>query len=322
MDSRTKAHLGSLILVTLLSICGCFGTANARTFLIRNNCGYRVWPGVLSNAGIAPLSSTGFVLESGGAQSVNVPEHWSGRVWGRTGCVFDSDGKGNCTTADCGGQLECNGAGAMPPATLAELTLSGSNGQDFYDVSLVDGYNLPMLLAANGGSGACNPTGCITDLNRSCPKELQIDDSEGQSAACKSACEAFGSAQYCCSGAYSNPNTCKPTSYSQLFKSACPRAYSYAYDDSTSTFTCTGADYAITFCPSVAMATNAKPSTSPSPNDGSAGNTSSTSSSPLYVTRASEQDSSYSLAPQSISYSYSIVLVSAMFLSWLFVLCS
>ncbi|TVT99211.1 hypothetical protein EJB05_55426 [Eragrostis curvula] len=67
-----------------------------------------------------------------------------------------------------------------------------------------------------------------------------------------SACEAFGSAQYCCNGEYGNPGTCKPSSYSQFFKNACPRAYSYAYDDATSTFTCAGGDtsYAITFCPS------------------------------------------------------------------------
>ncbi|MGI4329182.1 thaumatin family protein, partial [Klebsiella pneumoniae] len=45
------------------------------------------------------------------------------------------------------------------------------------------------------------------------------------------------------------PDTCKPSSYSELFKSACPHAYSYAYDDKTSTFTCAGADYHITFCP-------------------------------------------------------------------------
>ncbi|KHN41892.1 Pathogenesis-related protein 5 [Glycine soja] len=38
--------------------------------------------------------------------------------------------------------------------------------------------------------------------------------------------------------------------YSQMFKSVCPKAYSYAYDDATSTFTCSGADYTITFCPS------------------------------------------------------------------------
>ncbi|KAK9941612.1 hypothetical protein M0R45_007314 [Rubus argutus] len=35
-----------------------------------------------------------------------------------------------------------------------------------------------------------------------------------------------------------------------MFKAACPKSYSYAYDDATSTFTCTGADYTVTFCPS------------------------------------------------------------------------
>lgn len=38
--------------------------------------------------------------------------------------------------------------------------------------------------------------------------------------------------------------------YSKMFKSACPRSYSYAYNDGTSTFTCSGADYTITFCSS------------------------------------------------------------------------
>uniref|UniRef100_J3LCG7 Phytocyanin domain-containing protein n=1 Tax=Oryza brachyantha TaxID=4533 RepID=J3LCG7_ORYBR len=44
-----------------------------------------------------------------------------------------------------------------------------------------------------------------------------------------------------------------------FFKNACPRAYSYAYDDATSTFTCTGGDttYAITFCPSTASVKSA-----------------------------------------------------------------
>ena len=70
--------------------------------------------------------------------------------------------------------------------------------------------------------------------------------------ACQSACEAFGTAQYCCSGEYGSPGTCRPSAYSQFFKNACPRAYSYAYDDATSTFTCAGgvSAYAIAFCPS------------------------------------------------------------------------
>ncbi|KAL0358816.1 UNVERIFIED_CONTAM: Pathogenesis-related thaumatin-like protein 3.5 [Sesamum angustifolium] len=38
-----------------------------------------------------------------------------------------------------------------------------------------------------------------------------------------------------------------------MFKRACPRAYSYAYDDGTSTFTCKASEYAIMFCPNSGM---------------------------------------------------------------------
>ncbi|XP_074294510.1 thaumatin-like protein 1 [Silene latifolia] len=217
------------------------------TFTFVNKCDHPVWPGLLAGASSPKLDSTGFELPQGGTRTFPAPTGWSGRFWGRTGCTFDSSGAGSCSTGDCGsGQVECNGAGAAPPATLAEFTLNGSGGQDFYDVSLVDGYNLPMIVESSGGSGGCQTTGCLVDLNRRCPTELQ---SEG-GGACRSACEAFGSPEYCCSGEYSSPATCKPSAYSQLFKNACPRAYSYAYDDASSTFTCSGADYTITFCPS------------------------------------------------------------------------
>ncbi|CAI0475900.1 unnamed protein product [Linum tenue] len=39
--------------------------------------------------------------------------------------------------------------------------------------------------------------------------------------------------------------------YSSVFKSACPKSYSYAYDDATSTFTCSAADYTVAFCPTL-----------------------------------------------------------------------
>ncbi|GLJ38843.1 hypothetical protein SUGI_0791620 [Cryptomeria japonica] len=253
-----------LILIVLLAVVK---ETWAASFTVLNNCGYTVWPGFLSNAGITPLTTTGFELQPGTTRVVSTPARWSGRMWGRTGCNFGADGKGNCTTGDCGGQLQCNGAGAIPPASLAEFSLDPA-GLDFYDVSLVDGYNLPMLVVATGGTGACLATGCIVDINLNCPKELQLDDGGltnggGNVLACKSACEVFGSPQYCCSGAYANPNTCKPSTYSQLFKSACPRAYSYAFDDKTSTFTCAGADYAVTFCPTVAMASQKSSNSTP-----------------------------------------------------------
>ncbi|KAF7130624.1 hypothetical protein RHSIM_Rhsim10G0211200 [Rhododendron simsii] len=196
------------------------------TFTFVNKCDFTVWPGIL---GTPTLDTTGFELTKGSSQSYQAPTGWSGRFWGRTGCNFDGSGHGLCATADCGsGQVECNGAGATPPATLAEFTL-GSGTMDFYDVSLVDGYNLPMIVEVSGGSGVCAPTGCDVDLNRNCPTELRAADGD----ACKSACEAFGTPEYCCSGAYNSPTACTPSVYSQMFKSACPRSYSYAYDDAT-----------------------------------------------------------------------------------------
>ncbi|KAL2348615.1 hypothetical protein Fmac_002615 [Flemingia macrophylla] len=225
------------------------------TFTFVNKCDYTVWPGIL---GTPDLGTTGFELSKGSSRSFQAPTGWSGRFWGRTGCQFDSSGNGTCATADCGsGQVNCNGAGASPPATLAEFTL-GTASMDYYDVSLVDGYNLPMMVAASGGSGSCAATGCFADLNRRCPMELRVKGG----GACQSACGAFGKPEYCCKGAFSNPSTCKASVYSEIFKSACPKAYSYAYDDATSTFTCSNADYTVTFCtspPSLKSSTDSGP---------------------------------------------------------------
>ncbi|GAV88401.1 Thaumatin domain-containing protein [Cephalotus follicularis] len=239
-------HRAPTILLNLILLLVTYKGVLGATFSFVNRCEYTVWPGILANAGSPSLDTTGFELPTSTSRSFLAPTGWSGRFWGRTGCTFDGSGSGSCVTADCGsGQMECNGLGAAPPATLAEFTL-GSGGQDFYDVSLVDGYNLPMTVEGSGGTGQCESTGCSADLNRQCPSELRV----GEGDACKSACEAFGSPEYCCSGAFNTPATCRPSVYSEMFKSACPRSYSYAYDDATSTFTCTGADYTVTFCPS------------------------------------------------------------------------
>lgn len=246
-------HLLSLLFVFL----GCqfiSGVGGSATFTFVNKCAYTVWPGILSGAGSAPFSTNGFALQEGESKTVQAPTSWGGRLWGRTKCSQDSTGKFTCLTGDCGsGKVECEGGYGALPVTLAEFKLDGDGGMDFYDVSLVDGYNLPLLVIPQGGSGGnCTTTGCVVDLNGACPAELKVTSSDGDGVGCKSACAAFNEDQYCCSGAYSNPDTCKPSSYSMAFKNACPRAYSYAYDDKTSTFTCIGADYLITFCPSPA----------------------------------------------------------------------
>ena len=149
--------------------------------------------------------------------------------------------------------MSCKGAGGNSPATLAEFTLAGDQGKDFYDVSLVDGFNLPMSVVPQGAG--CSTTSCAADVNAGCPAALAVIESPNpnpntNTIGCKSACVALKEPQYCCTGAYGTPQTCKPTVYSNYFKSKCPQAYSYAYDDPTSTFTCpTGGNYLITFCP-------------------------------------------------------------------------
>ncbi|KAL1120326.1 hypothetical protein V6Z11_D01G159000, partial [Gossypium hirsutum] len=186
-----------------------------------------VWPGILTGAG-PQLSSTGFELATQASLNLNVPPPWSGRFWGRTHCVT-TDSKFQCATADCGsGQITCNGGGAIPPASLIEFTLAPNNGKDFYDISLVDGFNLPLSVTPHGRLLGCNTTSCAADVNTVCPSELQVKGLGGGNS----------------------PATCQPTKYSKIFKSQCPQAYSYAYDDKTSTFTCTGgANYLVTFCP-------------------------------------------------------------------------
>ncbi|CAI8616813.1 unnamed protein product [Vicia faba] len=246
-------RLISFLIVLTFFTLSFLSEVHSTSFKIINKCRHTIWPGLLSGATSPPLPTTGFTLKSGESRTVNIPKAWSGRLWARTLCNHGSDERFSCVTADCGsGKVECAGGGAKPPASLAEFTLNGADGLDFYDVSLVDGYNLPMLIVAKGGTkGGCSPTGCLLDLNGGCPADLKVarGDGSGDNVACRSACEAFADPRYCCSEAYSTPDTCAPSVYSQFFKHACPRSYSYAYDDKTSTFTCASANYLIVFCP-------------------------------------------------------------------------
>ncbi|KAM4073012.1 hypothetical protein ACB094_11G183900 [Castanea mollissima] len=205
-----------LPILLVLSLSG----AEAAVFTLQNKCRNTIWPGILPGSGQIQLMNGGFQLNPGEVVNVTAPKKWSGRFWPRRFCKFDSAGNGQCLTGDCGGKLQCTGAGGAPPATLAEFTLDSP--VDYYDVSLVDGYN-------------------------ALPVGLQVKRN-GHVVACKSACLAFNTPEYCCTGAYATPNSCKPTNYSKVFKAVCPTSYSYAYDDPTSTFTCKDGNYLIRFC--------------------------------------------------------------------------
>lgn len=269
----------------------------------------------------------GWELPAGDTHAVVLPPAWGGRFWPRTGCAgFNDNGVPACQTGDCAGHLGCPaGIGGSPPATLAEFTLIPPDqplGLDFYDVSAVDGTNLPVRItavvhtfAADPPPGAnamyyCGSPGCTKDcgalapcpwnLEATCPPELQqlVDNkqvgcrSAGQVCAIDPqnpilACAATNDLYGCTGGGpndvvgscYSNdaaPTCCGcpgwspdgecnnnnpawqlpslPEKYAKVFKDACPTAYSFPYDDPTSTFTCQGrpdknVDYDITFCP-------------------------------------------------------------------------
>ncbi|XP_047149715.1 PR5-like receptor kinase [Vigna umbellata] len=120
-------------------------------------------------------------MPSGENSNVNVPVNWLGRIWGRTLCTTDSiTEKFSYATGDCSsGKIACNGSGGSPPNTLVEFSLDGFNDIDFHDVSLVDGFNLPLIVVPISGSGSsCKSTGCMVDLNAVCPAELKKSDSK------------------------------------------------------------------------------------------------------------------------------------------------
>ncbi|KAL0259368.1 hypothetical protein SLS55_005104 [Diplodia seriata] len=200
----------------------------------------------------------------------------------------------------------------LNPVTLAEFTLDGGDGQTYYDISLVDGYNLPMGIVMypegtaaleKAPQNATNPSceGTASQLadstfnpyngasqtflgtnssyplpfdkqvtedqaSRWCPWVLQVNppskpgdgvypypDDKIQRPAfspCYSACSKWNKPSDCCVGKYDSPSSCSAGEYSHAAKKVCPDAYSYAFDDQTSTFIIPiGAGFEVVFCP-------------------------------------------------------------------------
>ena len=157
-----------------------------------------------------------FPLKMGHDTIFQVPNNWaSARIWGYWDPSYQ------------------NG-----PFTLAEINMDSRTAAnwhlDWYDVSLVDGYNLPMLFyplpgtfyhdsvaldAAVGRQGwTCGgENDCVTDLYLTAPASMlklaANGDTNGFYCPDNAACEA-------------------------LKKAACPTSYSFPYDDPHSLFTC------------------------------------------------------------------------------------
>ncbi|KAJ8506899.1 hypothetical protein ONZ45_g10640 [Pleurotus djamor] len=82
--------------------------------------------------------------------------------------------------------------------------------QDFYEVSLTDGFNLPMRITSN----VCPTVSCAVDLNAVCPTQLRgATNAANQLVGCNNACTANldgnpGNSSNCCTGSHGTPATC------------------------------------------------------------------------------------------------------------------
>ncbi|KAG9087063.1 hypothetical protein FRC06_002752, partial [Ceratobasidium sp. 370] len=139
-----------------------------------------------------------------------------------------------------------------PPATLAEFTLSPTDDAfDYYDVSLVDGFNLPVKIQPTGG---CPVADCPVDLVAQCPYQLGGPNQPYVGTiGCMSPCQANvdgnqANSPNCCSGSFSTPETCPSSgvAYYSYFKGNCPNSWVYAFDEASGTalWTCAGSNKA------------------------------------------------------------------------------
>lgn len=195
----------------------------------------------------------------------------AGRFWPKQGC--DANGQ-NC---EVGQSIDpCNAGGCDPPAeTKVEFFFPPSNdwGDVWYDISLVDGYSLPVEIIPSVQQGTCRTTDCNLHLS-SCPRnEMHVGDlsvsRNGREIMCLSPCKRwnypppFGlgidELEYpgnylCCPTPPIWPDECRAgiivqTDYVQLVHRDCPSAYAYSYDDEAGLHNCpTSTSFDIIFC--------------------------------------------------------------------------
>lgn len=233
-----------------------------RTVITINNSSQPIWVGAegklvnpadpFNPTPVNPNRGGWYLAPNGGSVTVTVPNGWEGRFWGRTNCTFDEFGNGSCETGNCSAGLYCDGLWGKA-STLAEMKFNGWNDLDFYDVSLIDGFNVPIQIVPvpgtytpNGDYYYAGAAGCETDVNDFAPPELAITNNSGDTVAWMATCSKWDIDKYCC---YDNdPATCHPNEYSVILKQACPDAYSYVTDHETSTFaSSSGTVYQVVF---------------------------------------------------------------------------
>jgi hypothetical protein len=160
--------------------------------------------GALGPTPVMPREGTWEMLPNSSLH-INIPNSWLNtagntslngpRFWARTGCRYNiQDDKAQCETGSCGGgAYDCskNNFAGQIPASLAEFCFQCGNGLTYYDVSLVDGYNLSINIEPLDNPPATNPNDpndvfwcksntCNSgqDLRSLCPEGFQLHNSD------------------------------------------------------------------------------------------------------------------------------------------------
>ncbi|CAN6363751.1 unnamed protein product [Urochloa humidicola] len=153
----------ALALAVLAAVAAADDASCGNNLTLHNLCPYPVWPLVTANAGFPAIpdadgAATRLDACGAGLATLAFPANaWSGRVVARTGCA-------------AGGPLECE-TGDAPPVTVAQVSVGGPGGLAAYSVSLVDGFNVPMVVSPQGFAAGemCPVLGCAVDLAAECP---------------------------------------------------------------------------------------------------------------------------------------------------------
>lgn len=204
--------------------------------VFRNHCAETIWVGSVGQGNSAAIGNGGWEMAPGQVSTWKAPVGSSGRIWPRTSCVFDEMTDlchpaemnccrtGGCLTADgISFGLECAQSG-QPPASLVEWTLDATSGWgpvDYYDISFVDGWSVPVSMQPVPGTFNTSPDPgikawwCEVDGCGStppvCPEAFKVD---GSPLSCRSPCQAAvltGSPEttkLCCACSMTSPVTC------------------------------------------------------------------------------------------------------------------
>jgi hypothetical protein len=175
-------------------------------------------------------TTTCYVLQaSSGTQTIDVGTVWLGGViW----AFPASEGTDNNT-----------GVLAKPQADLAEFTINDNNsGQDSYDLSVVNAYNLAMEITVTSIASGVTPSGTTCE-------PITCSITESLSTFCQSPNTLTGAPGDGCYN-HDGPPATSPTPGTQQFDTVCPNAITYSTDTTGKVYGCpTTSTYSVIFCP-------------------------------------------------------------------------